>query len=278
MLTRSNPAPGTPATPAKSPASAPGRSTLTGGLAPAGARRREVAGGFGGASPPPEVKSGRMPADGQVVDLDTSAIPDAIRGLMWPPGMADDPATQSALAGWSADTFWRAHLADASNGDGLLLAVPSYSSFVCGKIDVALNFRASVTSCAFEADDGVGVSQSSDASTGTESDYGSGTSSTQTLQGTSGSGVQAGTSTSQNQTTSSDASGGTTADSTPGVRFRFSVRWAVTMTTTYASIADKAMQATGGDIPAQQSAVAYGDGVVRFPKVRCGGSKAVALR
>jgi hypothetical protein len=239
--------------------------------------------------PPPELQSGMMPRDAQIVTLDTRPLYDAIAGAKWPEQTRSDPgwAGWTVISNLTSQDFWIANLPNATTGGGIRQDLPSQIGAMADLVS-SLQIRARIISVDFEAADRVGISQSSGggASVGSSGTAGQSTSlgySAGAKMSTSGGpevsgGVSGQMGTSSGRTGQGGwqgtASAGTAA--TAGVRFRFDVLWDVTIRqeldvgtfTSVATLGLGPLVAYAMENPVQQVQALAG-GIVRFPEVRC---------
>ncbi|MGA7673151.1 MAG: DUF4157 domain-containing protein [Nitrolancea sp.] len=245
--------------------------------------------------PPPELLLGRMPADAQIVNVDTKPLATAIfEGTHWIGNAINDTAWagRSMLADICATHTWTGtNLIDATGGNGLIFTLPvREESYPGGFLHSTVEIKASIANVKMESADGVGISQQSGGGAGLSS---SGTFSGSTTTGAefgggddkSGVGKVSVSSAKGNQlaagTTRSSALQNATA-TTAGVRFSFDVQWDVTVRQDYEvgtwttilsvgganighAIADDKIQkpkANGAEPISKFN-------VVRFPQVRC---------
>ena len=246
--------------------------------------------------PPPELLLGRMPADAQIVNVDTKPLATAVfEGTHWIGNAINDLGWggRSILADICAPHTWTGtNLIDATGGNGLIFTLPvREESYPGGFLHSTVEIKASIENVKMESADGVGISQQSG---GGASISTGGTSSTSTTTGAEfgaggdkgePSGKLSASSTQGNQlavgTTRSSALQNATA-TTAGVRFSFDVKWDVTIRQDYQvgtwttilsvgganighAIADDKVQkpkANGAEPVSKFN-------VVRFPQVRC---------
>jgi hypothetical protein len=236
-------------------------------------------------NPPPELATGRMPADAQIVDLDTRPLFNAINGAAWPRQAHQDPAWRgwAQLRNFTSLDNVISNLANFTNGGGLELALAPQIGSV-QDLHSRIVVQGTISNVSFETADGVKINQSAASSVGTTAEGSS--ESSHELSATGGYGKESGGSGegSGGVTRSSSIGGGVSTgggvtrgtEAAEGVRFSFQINWNVTI---YQEL-DVGPYATAfslgiGNLVAYaiehpvQNVSATSTGVVRFPSVRC---------
>jgi hypothetical protein len=243
-------------------------------------------------NPPPEVASGMLPDDAQMVSIDTKPLYNAINGANWPSYTREDPSWVgwTQIANLTSQSFWTGNLRNATTGAGIRqdLAVEDIS-FPGGYLHSSLQIQATIRNVTFESADGVGVTQGG---TGTASAGSSSAVTTTNTAGVSGqvsqggsgqpgqqAGASASTATASTSTGQAGWSGSSTTATaaTEGVRFKFDIDWNVTIRqsfntgtgTTILSLGLGNLAAYIQEVPLQTVPATTTNAVVRFPKVRC---------
>ncbi len=246
-------------------------------------------------NPPPELASAMMPADAQIVAIDTVGIGRALRNeIKWVSGLKDDMTWGGwgALADLTSQSFWTGpNLADATSGMGLIVPLPVWEQdYPGGYLHSSIEILATVGNVRFDAADGVGISQSSAGGAGVSNS--TQFNSTTTVGGEAGltgtpkggpgevGGKVSASSAKGTQTTGGSARAGglTVATATvAGVRFKFDVDWAITVHqkydvgtgTTILNMGSMNIAHWIADKPKQTVNISTKNALVRFPQVRC---------
>jgi hypothetical protein len=250
--------------------------------APAGPAPIAPVAGPGQWNPPPEVLSGRIPGDSQVIDVGTEGLNQAMVDAI----PFEVPKSErswdgyAAFARLSSGDFVKNNLPNLTNGGGVTEILPTLTG-AADTFTGSINITARVTNVTFESADGVPISDSGTGGPGTSGggSYGSSASVSGQVGGTVapvGGNVGGSAGDNSSRTSGGSWAGGSTrgSDATTGVRFRFSVQFTVSIYMDHEPRTWSAIVTLGtGYLAAggrqNRSASATADGRVRFREARC---------